>query len=192
MKDAFIVIDFETTGLHISQGARATEVAGIKVVNDEIVDSFQSLIKTGAYISSEIENLTGISNKMMETAPPAGFAMTRLAAFLEDMPLVAHNARFDARFLDNEFFLARINRKNHFACTMKIAKHVYPNSPNYKLATLLDYADIPRPEKLHRAMSDAKVTLNLWFQMKRDTMVKKRILKMTFDEMRRLEKGPIR
>lgn len=183
MSESFVVIDFETTGLDPSTGDRVTEVAAIKVHQDRVVDSYQSLIKTGAYISKDIENLTGITNQMVETAPTAVIVMARLAVFLESFPLVAHNVAFDAKFLDAEFSKARINRVNNFACSMKLARRVYPNAPNYKLVTLLDYADIPIPSRLHRAMADATATLSLWQQMKRDMLVKKGIQEITFNEM---------
>ena len=183
MSESFVVIDFETTGLNPSTGDRVTEVAAIKVHQDRVVDSYQSLIKTGAYISKDIERLTGITNQMVETAPTSATVMARLAVFLESFPLVAHNAAFDARFLDAEFSKARINRANNFACSMKLARRVYPNAPNYKLVTLLDYADIPIPGKLHRAMADASATVCLWQQMKRDMLVKKGIQEITFNEM---------
>lgn len=187
MNGSFVVIDFETTGLSPSKGARATEVAAVKVVGGRVIDSYQSLIKTDAFISAEIETLTGITNRMLSTAPQATVVMTKLAGFLSDFPLVAHNAQFDAKFLEAELSLARIRRANTFACTMKIARHVYPNSPNYKLGTLLDYADIPVSGKLHRALADATATLNLWQQMEKDYLVKKGLSSISFEGMRQLE-----
>lgn len=183
MGESFIVVDFETTGLNPSTGDRVTEVAAIKVYQDRVVDSYQSLIRTGAYISKDIENLTGITNQMVETAPRSQEVMARLAVFLEGFPLVAHNAAFDSKFLDAEFSKTLIRRDNNFVCSMKLARRVYPNAPNYKLVTLLDYADIPITSRLHRAMADATATLSLWQQMKRDIEVKKGIQELSFNEM---------
>ncbi len=187
MNDAFVVIDFETTGLSPAKGARATEIAAVKVVGGRVVDSYQSLIKTDVFVSAEIERLTGISNRMLSTAPPASVVMARLAGFLGAIPLVAHNAQFDAKFLDAEFSLARIRKTNIFACTMKIARHVYPDAPNYKLATLLEYADIPISGKLHRALADATATLKLWQQMERDYLLKNGLSHLGFEGMKQLE-----
>jgi DNA polymerase III subunit epsilon len=58
------VIDFETTGMTPAMGDRATEVAVVILADGVIVDSFQSLMNTGAYIPAFIEELTGISNDM--------------------------------------------------------------------------------------------------------------------------------
>jgi len=47
--DTVAVIDFETTGLSPSQGARVTEVAVVVVEGGQIVDRFQSLMNARAY-----------------------------------------------------------------------------------------------------------------------------------------------
>ena len=69
--EAVAVIDFETTGMSPDMGDRATEVAVVIVAGGSIVDRYQSLMKTGAYIPAFIEELTGISNAMTRQAPSA-------------------------------------------------------------------------------------------------------------------------
>ena len=56
--DSIAVIDFETTGLSPAMGDRATEVAVVIVKEGKIVDHYQSLMNTGAYIPAFIEELT--------------------------------------------------------------------------------------------------------------------------------------
>ncbi|MDP2266504.1 MAG: 3'-5' exonuclease, partial [Thiobacillus sp.] len=90
--DTVAVIDFETTGLSPAMGDRATEVAVVIVDNGIIVDRYQSLMHSGAYIPPFIASLTGISNAMLSKAPPAAEVMHALAEFVGDFPLVAHNA----------------------------------------------------------------------------------------------------
>ena len=63
------VIDFETTGISPGQGARATEVAIVLLEGGVVVDRFQSLMKTGAWIPPFITQLTGITNAMLNAAP---------------------------------------------------------------------------------------------------------------------------
>ena len=66
--DSYIVIDIETTGLDPSSDS-IIEVAGLKVKNNTIVDSFSSLINPGFLISDFISNLTGITNDQLSSAP---------------------------------------------------------------------------------------------------------------------------
>ena len=102
------VIDFETTGLSPLQGDRATEVAAVIVDNGRVVDRYQSLMNAGVRIPAYIEALTGISNAMVRSAPSAEAVMREVSDFVGGIPIVAHNASFDARFWDAE--LARIQR----------------------------------------------------------------------------------
>lgn len=77
--ETLAVIDFETTGLGATQGGRATEIAAVLVQDGQIVGRFQSLMNSGAWVPPFITQLTGISNEMLQNAPPAhAFACTML------------------------------------------------------------------------------------------------------------------
>lgn len=155
------IIDFETTGLSPNEGERATEIAAIVLQDGRVVRQYQSLMNAGIRISSFITSLTGITNQMVQQAPPAARVMGEVADFVGDLPLVAHNASFDRKFWDAE--LARIGRtrQQEFACTMLTARRVYPTSPNHKLGTLAAWMQLPDTGKSHRAMADAEMTAHL-------------------------------
>lgn len=91
----FILLDFETSGLSPHYGDRAIEIGAVLIENSLIVDRFQSLMNQGFRINSFIEAYTGISNDMVEAAPPCEEVMEQFADFIGDFPLVAHNASFD-------------------------------------------------------------------------------------------------
>lgn len=186
MTETVVVIDFETTGLSPEKGARATEVAAVKLRDGQVVDTFQSLMNAGVAVPLEIVRLTGINDAMLRKAPPNNQAMAHLKYFLGEHPLIAHNARFDQAFLEAEFALARISGQHHFACSMKLARRVYPNAPNYKLATLLDYADIPNSGTAHRALADATATANLWHQMRQDLCVRHELKMLDHSQLYKL------
>ena len=100
------VIDFETTGMSPAQGARATEIAAVLVRDGRIVGRFASLMRSGAWVPPFIQQLTGISNRMLAGAPPAAEVMREVAAFTRGCGVVAHNASFDAAFWRHEQALA--------------------------------------------------------------------------------------
>ena len=112
------VIDFETTGISPGQGARATEVAIVLLENGKVVDRFQSLMKTGAWIPPFITQLTGITNAMVAEAPPAAEVMREAARFVGPAPMVAHNAAFDSKFWGAELAQAGVAAQQPFACTV--------------------------------------------------------------------------
>ncbi|MCU7372989.1 exonuclease domain-containing protein [Paucibacter sp. O1-1] len=67
LANQIVVLDFETTGLSPDNGDRAIEIGAVKLVDGQIVDSFQELINPGKRVNSFIEQYTGISNNMLQT-----------------------------------------------------------------------------------------------------------------------------
>lgn len=162
------VIDFETTGISPERGDRATEVAIVLVQDGRVVDRFQSLMNAGVRIPAFITGLTGITNAMLAAAPDAATVMGEASRFVGDAPMVAHNASFDRRFWAGE--LARLGRPapQPFACTMLLSRRLYPEAPNHKLGTLVDYHHLPRAGRAHRALADAEMAAALLAQIEHD------------------------
>ncbi|MES3010802.1 MAG: 3'-5' exonuclease [Pseudomonadota bacterium] len=162
------VIDFETTGLSPDMGDRATEVAIVLVEGDRIVDRFQSLMNAGVRISPFIEAYTGISNAMVAAAPPAEVVMAEASRFVGSAPMVAHNASFDRRFWAAE--LARVGHAapQLFACTLLLARRLYPEAPNHKLGSLAAFHGLPSSGQAHRALADAEMAAALLGCIQRD------------------------
>src|SRR5690242_456032 len=77
-----VVLDFETTGLSPDSGDRTIEVGAVLVQENRIRDRFQSLMNPGVRVSGFIEEYTGITNKMLSSAPPAAQVMRQFAAFM--------------------------------------------------------------------------------------------------------------
>ncbi len=154
----------------MSQGARATEIGIVLVRDGCIVDRYSSLMRSGAWIPPYIEQLTGISNAMLETAPPAEQVMREASEFARGCTMVAHNASFDRVFWRVERRLAgcEINATDdpdRFACTVLLSRRLYPEAPNHKLGTLTEYFALPTKGPAHRALADAEVTAHLLIRM---------------------------
>jgi len=168
--ETIAVIDFETTGISPGQGARATEIAAVLVQGGQIVGRFQSLMNSGAWVPPFIEQLTGISNAMLRSAPPARAVMREVAQFTRGCPLVAHNAAFD-----RQFWLAERARADcepdaaqAFACTVLLSRRLYPQAANHRLGTLATYHRLPSAGRAHRALADAEVTAHLLLRIQQD------------------------
>lgn len=164
------VIDFETTGMSPGQGARATEIAAVLVQDGRIVDRFQSLMNSGAWVPPFIEQLTGITNRMLQTAPSAESVMRDVARFTRGCPLVAHNAAFDRGFWQAEIARADCepDPAHQFACTLLLARRLYPQAPNHKLGSLARFHALPSTGRAHRALADAEVTAHLLLRVQQD------------------------
>ena len=68
----------------------------------ELAERFQTLANPGAPLQPAIAALTGLRDAELRRAPPVAAGIRRFLEFSGDAVLVAHNARFDMAFLDNE------------------------------------------------------------------------------------------
>ena len=162
------VIDFETTGISPSQGDRATEVAIVLMRAGQVVDRFQSLMNTGVRVPGFITQLTGITNAMVAAAPPAERVMAEASRFVGGAPMVAHNAAFDRKFWLHELALAGLAAPQPFACTVLLSRRLYPQAPNHRLGSLVDYHGLPRAGAAHRALADAEMAAALLGRIQHD------------------------
>lgn len=184
------IIDFETTGMSPDMGDRTTEVGVVIVEDGEIAGHYQSLMNGGVRIPAFIEALTGISTAMIRKAPPAEAVMAELAEFVGDLPLVAHNASFDSKFLDAEWARIGHRRRQEFACSMLLARRIYPAAPNHKLGSLVCHLGLPDTARHHRALADAEMTAHLWVRMMADIQCQHGLSKVPHDLLRVLQKTP--
>lgn len=184
------VIDFETTGLSPNSSCRATEIAVVMLENGCIVERYQSLMNTGVRVPAFIEQLTGISNAMLRTAPPAEKVMNEVNEFVGCTPLVAHNASFDQKFWDFELGRIKRTRLQNFACSLLLARRLMPAAPNHKLGTLTTFARLPHTGQAHRAMADAEMAANLMAHLADELRSKHGVRELSHDLLCKLQKVP--
>ncbi len=170
-KTGFNVVDVETTGLD-SNLDRVIEIAVVHVdPNGTITDTWTSLINPGQ--DTGAQHVHGISNSMVEDAP----RFEEIAAYLYDklaaLPLVAHNAKFDAAFITEELRRAGLHTfSDDFPRldTIELAK-LSLNLPNYKLETCCKHLDISL-EHAHCALDDTIACAELFCAlMKEDAQI---------------------
>lgn len=165
-RSPLVVLDFETSGMSPEHGGRVTELAALRVVGGEIKDRFVSLVNSGVEISSFITQLTGITQAMVDKAPPAALVIDQLLAFIGDDYLVAHNASFDEKFLFAE--AAHIDKAPHHRgtiCSVKLARRLRPGLQSYSLGPLAYQLGIKFNGRAHRAEADAEVTAHLMLHL---------------------------
>jgi DNA polymerase-3 subunit epsilon len=172
----FIALDFETTGLQPQSGDRITEVGLVRVVDGRITERFESLVDCERRIPHAIVAYTGITQQMVDAAPPASEVMRRVAQFIGDAPVVAHNASFD-----QSFYLRECSRHDvamvgaPFICSMRLARSIYPTAIGHSLSHLARQLRLPSTGQPHRALADAEMTAQLMLQMVWDVTLLARI-----------------
>lgn len=160
---SFVCLDFETTGLSGTRDC-VTEIGAVKVLDGEIVQRFSTLINPGRPIPPRVVALTGITNDMVEDHPRIQEVLPIFLGFLGELPLVAHNAKFDCKFLERDLGQMGRTIENPVADTLQQARLAVPGLPSYKLSYLTDYFSIPLQDA-HRAWCDAEATARLYLKL---------------------------
>ena len=157
-----VMLDFETTGLSTAAGDRITEVAALRIVDGVVAERYVSLINCGVRIPSFVSALTGISQRMVDSAPSVTQVLPQLLDFIGDDVLAAHNASFDARFLLAESQRqGLLPRHRGLICSLKLARRMLPGQTSYKLGGLARTLNISYRGSAHRAEADAEVSTRL-------------------------------
>ena len=161
--NSFVAFDFETTGL----GAREkiTEIGAVKVKDGYMVARFSSLTDPQKPIDPMITAITGITNEMVQGKPTAQQLMPSFYEFTEGLPLVAHNAAFDCRFLEREACAAGCFFDQEVFDTLYYAKRVLPGLSSYKLTVLCQLLGISQSDA-HRAWCDAEAAARLYMYLR--------------------------
>ena len=160
----FTAIDIETTGLD-PEYDEIIELAAIRYRNGVAAESFQSLVKPNYPIDDFVEELTGITNQMLESAPSIEDILPAYTLFLADDVLVGHNINFDINFIYDaccNIGIAPIG--NDFIDTMRIARRLYKDWPNHKLDTMVSKLGFP-PRDMHRGTGDAELSAGCYLAM---------------------------
>ena len=159
--ERFVVIDLETTG-YDPRYDQIIECAGIKVVNNKIVDTFESLVKPTIKIDSFITELTGISNDMVSMAKPIDAVLPEFIEFIGDDVILGHNIHFYINFIyDNLLEINGTKFCNDFIDTMRLARRVLPNLEHHRLKDIREHYHVDI-EKEHRSLDDCICALNIY------------------------------
>lgn len=154
----FAVVDVETTGSGLHRGDRVMEIAVVHVRGGEATTALELLLNPQRPISPFAARLTGIRWDALHEAPTFGDAAESIQAALEGRVFVAHNARFDWRFLSMELQrVAGRPLRGDRLCTVKFARRLLPFLRRRNLDTLAWHYDVSIIGR-HRAGGDARAT----------------------------------
>ncbi len=151
----FVAFDLETTGIQADVDA-IVEVGAVRFENGSPKEPFNALVNPGRPIPKEAFDVHGISDADVAGKPPIQEVMVDLTAYCGDLPMVAHNARFDFKFLEVAVNTHRCKAPSGMLLdTFALAKKVINGVPNYRLETLTKHFGFPSTV-FHRASEDAE------------------------------------
>jgi DNA polymerase-3 subunit epsilon len=150
----FIAFDLETTGT-VPGVDRIVEIGAVRFNNGVVESVFSTLVDPQKSIPPGASAVNGITDEMVSGKPLIDHLLPAFAEFCEDLPMVAHNAPFDAQFLTAD--IKRFESPAPMGVildTLPISRKVFPGLANYKLGTLVQHLKIPSTG-FHRAEEDA-------------------------------------
>ncbi len=160
---ACVVFDLETTGFSPVNN-RIIEIGAVKVENGVITDRFSTFVNPKTPIPFRIEQLTGISDSMVMSAPAIEEVLPKFLEFIGDAALAAHNASFDVSFLEENLRRLGCERTFTYADTVALARVLLPQLGRYKLDTLAKTLHVPLGNH-HRAVDDAECTAGIYLKL---------------------------
>lgn len=164
----FAVVDVETTGSGLHRGDRVMEVAVVHVRGGEATTALDMLLNPQRPVSPFAARLTGIHWDALHERPTFADIAGLIADAIAGRVFVAHNVRFDWRFLSMEMQRATGHPLHGpRLCTVKMAKRLIPHLPRRNLDTLAWHYDVAIIGR-HRAGGDARATARVLQHLLRD------------------------
>jgi DNA polymerase III subunit epsilon len=155
----YAVIDVETTG-GSPVTDRVIEIAIIICDGEQILHQYTSLVNPNRPIDKYVTQLTGITDKMVRTAPTFDQIGEEVWQLTEGNIFVAHNVKFDYGMLRSEFKRMGRDFIRKQLDTITLAQKVLPGFTSYSLGSLCDSLGIKIANR-HRALGDAEATVKL-------------------------------
>jgi DNA polymerase-3 subunit epsilon len=163
-----IVFDTETTGLSPKDGHRLVEIGCIELVNRvETGRHYHCYLNPQRAMPSEAQAVHGLSDSFLSDKPLFGTVVADFLDFVEESPLIAHNARFDFGFLNHELEQAGHApiAMTRMVDTLEMARARHPGA-KHSLDALCSRYGIDRSQRtLHGALIDAQLLAQLYVEL---------------------------
>ncbi len=163
-----IVFDTETTGLDPQSGDRMVEIGCIELVNRVPTGrTFHAYFNPERPMPLAAQQVHGLSDAFLADKKRFHEHALELLEFLEDAPLVAHNAQFDFGFLNYELGVCGHPEVllERMIDTLAIARRRHPGA-KHSLDALCARYGIDRSHRvLHGALLDAELLAQVYVEL---------------------------
>lgn len=157
-----LFLDVETTGLSIYKGDRVIELGCVEVIEGKITGRiFHSFFNPKIKISNEAYKIHGINNDFLNDKPFFSEKIDEFLGFIKNSFIVAHNAKFDIKFISNEINIFGGDKNDlfnsaKFLDSLELSRNFFPRKRN-DLESLCKRLKIPifKGNMFHNALNDA-------------------------------------
>ena len=158
----WVAVDTETTGLNPWKH-EILEIGAVRFTIDKIIDRFQVLIvpsKKQDPRARAIHNIT--DEEISKHGVQLEEAMQGLYSFVNDSPLIFHNAPFDVAYLNLASKSSSLSLlQNVYYDSLYLSRKYFPERKSHSLESIRAELEIDTG-KAHRALSDAEATALLF------------------------------
>lgn len=163
-----IVVDTETTGLDPFLGHRVVEIGCVELVNRFPTGrTFHCYLNPERDMPAEAFAVHGLSAEFLRDKPTFSEVVEDFIAFIEDAPLIIHNAAFDLGFINAE--LRRLDRgplgPDRVLDTLALARRKHPGAGNSLDALCKRYGIDCSKRTLHGALLDAELLAGVYLEL---------------------------
>lgn len=165
-KATFVVIDIETARGAEAEKNRVCQIALIKTVNEQTLETFDELVNPEVPIEENVTRIHGISNRDVLSAPKFSEIAEIIQRFVGDSVLVSHNTGFDIPLLCEELCRAGLKKMRYAAIdTISLCKIAYPAQKvvGYSLPKVAEMMGL-QPRAWHNALADATVCTEVFWK----------------------------
>ena len=156
----YVVFDLETTGFNAGGADSIIEIGAVKICNGEILDRFDLLIDPKRPLPKKITELTNITDEMLQGQIDEENAVKQFIEWFGDLPMVAHNAKFDVSFLEMAYQKYNLGKfENPVIDTLELSRTLDNGETRHSLSAITKrYGVIFEEDAHHRADYDAEGT----------------------------------
>jgi DNA polymerase III epsilon subunit-like protein len=158
----FGVVDLETSGL-VAGRHRILQIGVVVVEDGQIVDSWSTMVRLRWPLQrTGPRHIHGITRRHLRGAPKVADALAELSRRLDGAIFTAHNAAFDATFLEMAAEQAGVElHLRPRLCTLRLSRRLDPDrSLSHRLGDLCERYDVSL-DRPHDALADAIATAHV-------------------------------
>jgi DNA polymerase-3 subunit epsilon len=161
----YAVFDTETTGLD-PDSDEIVALGAVRIVNARLLEheTFHHLVRPRRPVPPSATRIHGLRDDDLRDAPPLEEVLPLFARYVEGAVLVAHNAAFDMRFLQEAEGRTGVRFQQPVLDTLLLSAIVHPEHRDHSLEAIASRLGVSVQAR-HSALGDALTTARIFLKL---------------------------